>query len=37
MISASEITSEKPGFGKKKSVENVVTLAPMAPATIVLL
>jgi hypothetical protein len=37
-ISAAEDSNEfqkKPGFGKEKSVEDVVTLGPMAQATLV--
>jgi hypothetical protein len=30
-----QINSKKPGFGKEKSVEDVVTLGPMAQATLV--
>ncbi len=39
VISAAENSNEfqkKPGFGRKKSVEDVVTLGPMAQATLVL-
>jgi hypothetical protein len=40
VISATEkiqINSKEPGFGRKKSVENVVTLGPTAQATLVAL
>jgi hypothetical protein len=30
-----QINSKKPGFGKEKSVEDVVTLGPMAQATLI--
>jgi hypothetical protein len=32
-----QINSKKPGFGKEKSVEDVVTLGPTAQATLVVL
>jgi hypothetical protein len=37
VISATKILNkfQKPGFGKEKSVEDVVTLGPMAHATLV--
>jgi hypothetical protein len=35
--SGSQNNSKKPGFGRKKSVEDVVTLGPMAQATLVII